>query len=430
MESTERTGLTRQQLYEQVWSIPMRVLAPKYDLSDVGLAKVCKKYGIPRPPVGYWAKVEHGKKVRQPKLPPAPEGIGDVIVLLPKPPPPEQSEEQPGFFDEQLGAIAARLEAGDFVKAVASDLRGCSAITRQTREALEAASRPPTRDRWGVLEHAPRYPLPHIHVSTSKELRQRALLLVDALVKTFDAMGCQQRAPRDEGTRAAIFELRGLQFTVRVRERTKRVTHVLTDEEKRKQERYRYSFAPKYDYNHAGELFVELIRAQWSSAFLQIKDGKRAGLVEERIAEVALAVLRQADRDLERAHQEELDRQRRVERERLEREEAERRRVEEERRQAELACQKRLFSLAEDWQATAVVTTFLAEVWRRLEDGGLDGDDRALLQRWLQWGARVARERDPFSRPLSEFPEVTHPGIREAERCSREARARQKGETT
>ena len=53
--------LTRQELYDQVWSTPMRKLATLYGLSDVGLAKICESHNIPRPPRGYWAKKEFGK---------------------------------------------------------------------------------------------------------------------------------------------------------------------------------------------------------------------------------------------------------------------------------------------------------------------------------------------------------------------------------
>jgi hypothetical protein len=57
------TEVSRQELYAEVWSTPMIKLAKKYGLSDVGLAKVCKRNNIPRPGNGYWAKVAHGKKV-------------------------------------------------------------------------------------------------------------------------------------------------------------------------------------------------------------------------------------------------------------------------------------------------------------------------------------------------------------------------------
>ncbi len=37
---------TREELYEQVWSAPMQTLALGYGLSDVGLAKTCKRMVI------------------------------------------------------------------------------------------------------------------------------------------------------------------------------------------------------------------------------------------------------------------------------------------------------------------------------------------------------------------------------------------------
>lgn len=63
-------SLKRTELYNQVWSKPMTKLAKEYGLSDVGLAKICKKINIPRPPVGYWMKLQAGKNVKQTPLPP------------------------------------------------------------------------------------------------------------------------------------------------------------------------------------------------------------------------------------------------------------------------------------------------------------------------------------------------------------------------
>jgi len=61
--------VSREELYDQVWKTPMRTLANRYGLSDVGLAKTCKSHDIPRPPVGYWAKKEVGKAPPKPPLP-------------------------------------------------------------------------------------------------------------------------------------------------------------------------------------------------------------------------------------------------------------------------------------------------------------------------------------------------------------------------
>jgi len=44
--------LSRQQLFELVWSVPMSRLAPRYGMSDVGLKKLCGRHGIPTPGLG------------------------------------------------------------------------------------------------------------------------------------------------------------------------------------------------------------------------------------------------------------------------------------------------------------------------------------------------------------------------------------------
>jgi len=36
--------ITRKELYAQVWGTPIRTLAANYGLSDVGLAKICKRH--------------------------------------------------------------------------------------------------------------------------------------------------------------------------------------------------------------------------------------------------------------------------------------------------------------------------------------------------------------------------------------------------
>jgi hypothetical protein len=60
----------RQHLQDFAWSAPMRDLAIKMGLSDVGLKKLLKSYGIVTPPQGHWNKVHAGRPVlRCPKVP-------------------------------------------------------------------------------------------------------------------------------------------------------------------------------------------------------------------------------------------------------------------------------------------------------------------------------------------------------------------------
>lgn len=50
----------RQKLYEEVWSLPTQKVAAAHGVSDVAIAKTCKRLNIPKPPRGYWNKKAAG----------------------------------------------------------------------------------------------------------------------------------------------------------------------------------------------------------------------------------------------------------------------------------------------------------------------------------------------------------------------------------
>jgi hypothetical protein len=72
---------TRQEFYDLVWSQPLTHLAKRFGISDVALGKLCRSARIPHPTVGYWAKLEAGKKVIKIDLPRRGLGQSDVIEL-------------------------------------------------------------------------------------------------------------------------------------------------------------------------------------------------------------------------------------------------------------------------------------------------------------------------------------------------------------
>lgn len=70
--------ITREELYELVWSAPMIKVAETFDVSGSYLARVCTALRVPRPERGYWAKLAVGKAPERPALPePQP---GDTLV--------------------------------------------------------------------------------------------------------------------------------------------------------------------------------------------------------------------------------------------------------------------------------------------------------------------------------------------------------------
>jgi len=71
----------QEDLYELVWSKPIRTIAKEFGISDVALAKKCRKLGIPRPPVGYWQMIAFGQKVRRPFLPKTQPGQPESVWI-------------------------------------------------------------------------------------------------------------------------------------------------------------------------------------------------------------------------------------------------------------------------------------------------------------------------------------------------------------
>jgi len=110
--------LTRKDLFELVWSEPMKNLSVRFGISDVALKKTCARAAIPTPDRGYWAKREAGKSAYQPSFSERPPGMDDEVVvggggnywyqewskedlLAPLPQPPE--------FHEPIEAVRQRI---------------------------------------------------------------------------------------------------------------------------------------------------------------------------------------------------------------------------------------------------------------------------------------------------------------------------------
>jgi len=73
--------LSRKQLYDLVWSEPVKSLSVRFGISDVALKKTCAKSAIPTPERGYWAKRESGKKTFIVSLPERAPGMDDEVLV-------------------------------------------------------------------------------------------------------------------------------------------------------------------------------------------------------------------------------------------------------------------------------------------------------------------------------------------------------------
>jgi len=179
--AAETIVLARKDLYDQVWTTPMRVLAGKYGLSDVGLAKICKKYGIPRPSRGWWAQKQAGYKVEQTPLP---KGDEDTTVRI------WVDHDRASRRDHVRGIVAGtrRKKTPREKFAVLQTLTDPHPLIATVADALIAVE--PGANRL-VL------PPPHcLNIYASPERRDRALRVIDTLIKVLEAKGHEVRVLR------------------------------------------------------------------------------------------------------------------------------------------------------------------------------------------------------------------------------------------
>lgn len=66
--------VSREELYQLVWSEPMTKVADRYGVSGSYLARICAVLNVPRPERGYWAKLAVGKAPNAEPLPEAQPG--------------------------------------------------------------------------------------------------------------------------------------------------------------------------------------------------------------------------------------------------------------------------------------------------------------------------------------------------------------------
>jgi hypothetical protein len=71
----------REKLHAEVWDEPVMIVAQRYGVSDVTLAKTCRRMAIPLPGRGYWARLRAGQKLKRPPLPSPPAGVPQTLTV-------------------------------------------------------------------------------------------------------------------------------------------------------------------------------------------------------------------------------------------------------------------------------------------------------------------------------------------------------------
>lgn len=370
------TTLTRQQIYDLVWQQPMIHVAKELGLSDQGLAKLCKREQIPRPPQGYWNKLAAGKPVGfKPALPAGANGVDAIVHRI------SSSSEAPVTPKSQIDQLKAELPEVRVSERLTNPhpVVGKRVAFREDELREDKKYYDYGAEEWrkiGPLNSADR----------------RLLRILDAICKNLDARDVViEKNERGEltarvGQDAIAFQLRY---------RLKQVKVPITPDD------WRWKFKGKDTFRQLLETTDDLIFEikSWMPAGFRSnwREGPKHRLEELARDIVATMLVAFPVLAARREEQEEEARQYRIrEEQRREREEMQRLDRNRFRRIAEHAAAWREASLARD---------FVAALRDADLDQGMTIDDMTIEQ-WLDWAEAAVARHDPLSNPLNVLKSV------------------------
>lgn len=356
-------SVSRRELYDQVWSEPMTKLAPKYGLSDVGLAKVCKKHEIPRPPVGHWAKLANGKESPQAELPELDQADLEEIR----------------FFRAGFDAEASAKELGEptLVIEVKDQLRKPHRLVDKAREKLRASE----PDQRGVVSvHGKRC----LNIAVTKKSLTRALKILNALIQYWEQSGGTVSA----GEPGTTFSREDGSVCLALSERITRI-----------EKPSEYRFMKDYRYEATGKLTLSIdgwgdgLRKNWS-------DGKVQRL-ENVLGKVATTLDQWILLDSERRLDNQCE-------ERQEQAALEVRRVREANAKSESERIKSLNSDVDSWVRAEQIRAYVSSLEQKIESKEVKATDGEGLAKWMSWARWYADSICPMT-PTTAPPEMDEP---------------------
>ncbi len=360
----------REELYELVWSKPMSKLAKELGVSDVGLAKACKRIGIPVPGVGYWARLRNGKAVVRASLPPAKMDAPAMVEISPSAPRPQPPDLPPEVVEQ-----IARESAPEWKIRVPKTLSNLRPI-------IHAWSEDDRRRAMNVQGGF--HGLPSLQRRTKTE--RRRLRILSTLFKALEKRGHKVVAdPTSVRHVVLIVEGENIEFTLSQRQR--QFEEPPTPRRIGKGPGMAHGVKPKVVQRLTDELVLRIrswvgpaVRTEWRDAPDNPLEDQLNNVVIGLLI-VAVAVRRH------RLELEDYQRRRRAEEiERLRQEEVQR---EEARRM------KGLLQRIVQWRQAADIRAYVEAV----RDAAKSKDkmiDQGKIEQWTSWALACASEMDPL----------------------------------
>lgn len=357
--------VTREKLYEEVWKTPGRQLAERCGVSDVALAKICRKMNVPRPYRGYWRRVESGRRPKRTRLP---RVKPDTVLVH------EFSRRDSGTTGPRGGEPKRKAVFRKPI-AVPERLTNPHPLIKSSREALERIS---DFCSWDRVYFSRRF----LSVIVHPKAAGRAYRIMDSLLKAIEARGYTVGISQSfYGGGCAIIFGQEIRFDLRDR------NFPLAGDDAPGSVPFAWSWEDGPAKLRLGLVFR--VYRSWNNGCgaLHWRDGKRKRL-EDSLDEILLIMLHLARCDRHYQIRNQKREQERKEQERL-------RLL----REAEIAAEQKrrehLMLAAKAWKQSALLREFILSMEGKLEQ------DCAESREILAWAREVADELDP----LQQLPE-------------------------
>lgn len=386
---------TREEFFDFVWSAPATQLAKDLGCSDVMIGKVCKTYDVPKPYLGYWAKLAHGKNPEKTKLPNNEDPSLQSLTFMKHPDYDASVNELPQElkFDEVVLEILERAKSLEELS-VPKTLRNPHRLVAQKMEVLEyiaaRESIPPHKRDYSSYKTPPKT----IDINVSKDQTNRALRIMDALIKRIEKLGgrIEIRATRwNERITSTFVVIASEDVTqIRLREKHNQI-RVKADKSEFSWRDSRTELIP------SGDLLFDEGPSSYGSPLL--KDTKNSK-IEDGLGNLVISLVKKAgELRLNRREREELERRQAEEaRIRMAREDEIRRKKEELRKlqEAEQERVNELLHCTASWRRSRKMRDYLDALCHSLvgPDSPVPIDGK--LAEYLKWGFQQADRMDPL----------------------------------
>jgi hypothetical protein len=376
--SRQGTTLTREELYDQVWTTPGNRLAKNMGTSCPALKELCEKLQVPRPDGSYWTRAKMGQIMERDPLPPIADERANEIASI---------KEGPRVPDSRPDAEAASEAARQRESRIAFSkmLKNSHPLIKSTKLIFEQewaydifGLSKPTGDRC-------------LSICVSRPLVHRALRIMNAVLKGVRKLGHEIEIASDlryQQTRVVIGEIK---VNISIREHTTRSERPLTPEE---QKGPRDLIRDRWFSDPTGVLFFAVgeENKKW-------RDRAKTPL-EDRQINIVTEILRQAERARIAAREWEEQKPQREEDEH----QAVIRRAEEKAvydrnyriSEAARLQVKNFESAAESWARSEALRKFLAACESEIVETRGPIAPHSPEAKWLAWAARHIDKIDPL----------------------------------